>query len=98
MNLFFLVGIYFFARGVFAIYGQKTFYTKRSLENIEEKNLPAYLKSIGWMHLLIGGIFVGKGILDVVFPGSRPLLYGFLFVLLLCVFCLTKIDSKYKKP
>ena len=43
MTLLFLAGIYFFARGVFALYGQTTFYTKRVLENIEEKDIPAYL-------------------------------------------------------
>ena len=51
MTLLFLAGIYFFARGVFALYGQTIFYTKRVLENIEEKNIPAYLKEIGKMNL-----------------------------------------------
>ena len=37
MTLLFLAGIYFFARGVFALYGQTIFYTKRVLENIESK-------------------------------------------------------------
>lgn len=97
MSLLFLAGIYFFARGVFALYGHTTFYTKRSLENIDEANLPAYLKEIGRMHLIVGAVFVAKAILDVPFPGSRPLLYGFLLVLLVCVYFLSKIDSKYKK-
>ena len=97
MSLLFLAGIYFFARGVFALYGHTTFYTKRSLENIEEANLPAYLKEIGRMHLIVGTVFVAKAILDVPFPGSRPLLYGFLLVLLVCVYFLSKIDTKYKK-
>lgn len=97
MSLLFLAGIYFFARGVFALYGHTTFYTKRSLENIEEANLPAYLKEIGRMHLIVGAVFVAKAILDVPFPGSRPLLYGFLLVLLVCVYFLSKIDTKYKK-
>ncbi len=97
MSLLFLAGIYFFARGVFALYGHTTFYTKRSLENIEEANLPAYLKAIGRMHLIVGAVFVAKAILDVPFPGSRPLLYGFLLVLLVCVYFLSKIDTKYKK-
>ena len=97
MSLLFLAGIYFFARGVFALYGHTTFYTKRSLENIDEANLPAYLKGIGRMHLIVGAVFVAKAILDVPFPGSRPLLYGFLLVLLVCVYFLSKIDSKYKK-
>ena len=90
MTLLFLAGIYFFARGVFALYGQTTFYTKRVLENIEEKDIPAYLKEIGKMNLLLG-------VLDIPFPGSRPILYGWLFVLLLCVFSISKIDTKYKK-
>ncbi|MGM9917108.1 hypothetical protein [Anaerotignum sp.] len=97
MSLLFLAGIYFFARGVFALYGHTTFYTKRSLENIDEANLPAYLKEIGRMHLIVGAVFVAKAILDVPFPGSRPLLYGFLLVLLICVYFLSKIDGKYKK-
>ncbi|MGN1230705.1 MAG: hypothetical protein ACI4TP_02290 [Anaerotignum sp.] len=97
MSLLFLAGIYFFARGVFALYGHTTFYTKRSLENIEEANLPAYLKEIGRMHLIVGAVFVAKAILDVPFPGSRPLLYGFLLVLLVCIYFLSKIDTKYKK-
>lgn len=97
MSLLFLAGIYFFARGVFALYGHTTFYTKRSLENIDEANLPAYLKEIGRMHLIVGAVFVAKAILDVPFPGSRPLLYGFLLVLLICVYFLSKIDTKYKK-
>ena len=42
MTLLFLAGIYFFARGVFALYGQTIFYTKRVLENIEEKDIPAW--------------------------------------------------------
>ena len=86
MTLLFLAGIYFFARGVFALYGQTIFYTKRVLENIEEKNIPAYLKEIGKMNLLLGVLFVGKACLDIPFPGSRPILYGWLLILLLCVF------------
>ena len=45
MTLLFLAGIYFFARGVFALYGQTIFYTKRVLENIEEKDIPPTLVS-----------------------------------------------------
>ena len=97
MSLLFLAGIYFFARGVFALYGHTTFYTRRSLENIDEADLPAYLKEIGRMHLIVGAVFVAKAILDVPFPGSRPLLYGFLLALLVCVYFLSRIDNKYKK-
>ena len=68
MTLLFLAGIYFFARGVFALYGQTIFYTKRVLENIEEKDIPAYLKEIGKMNLLLGVLFVGKACLDIPFP------------------------------
>ena len=93
MTLLFLAGIYFFARGVFALYGQTIFYTKRVLE----KDIPAYLKEIGKLNLLLGVLFVGKACLDIPFPGSRPILYGWLLILLLCVFSISKIDTKYKK-
>lgn len=72
MTLLFLAGIYFFARGVFALYGQTIFYTKRVLENIEEKDIPAYLKEIGKMNLLLGVLFVGKACLDIPFPWQSP--------------------------
>ena len=75
---------------------KRFFYTKRVLENIEEKNIPAYLKEIGKMNLLLGVLFVGKACLDIPFPGSRPILYGWLLILLLCVFSISKIDTKYK--
>lgn len=97
MSLLFLAGIYFYARGVFALFGQTTFYTKRNLENITEEMLPAYLKEIGGMHMVVGTVFVGKALLDVPFPGSRPILYGWLLLLLVCVYFLNKIDTKYKK-
>lgn len=98
MTLLFLAGIYFYARGVFALFGQTIFYTKRNLENIEAEDIPAYLKEIGRMHLIVGTLFVGKAILDVPFPHNRPLLYGWLLVLLVCVYFIAKIDTKYKKP
>lgn len=72
MTLLFLAGIYFFARGVFALYGQTIFYTKRVLENIEEKNIPAYLKEIGKMNLLLGVLFVGKRVWIFPFPAVAP--------------------------
>lgn len=97
LSLPFLAGIYFYARGVFALFGQTTFYTKRNLENIDEANLPAYLKEIGIMHLIVGTVFVAKALLNVVFPGSRPVLYAWLVVLLVCVYFLSRIDGKYKK-
>ena len=97
MTLLFLAGIYFFARGVFALYGQTIFYTKRVLENIEEKNIPAYLKEIGKMNLLLGVLFVGKACLDMPFPFFVFGPFGWLLILLLCVFSISKIDTKYKK-
>lgn len=97
MTLLFLAGIYFFARGVFALYGQTIFYTKRVLENIEEKNIPAYLKEIGKMNLLLGVLFVCQWRVWISLSGSRPILYGWLLILLLCVFSISKIDTKYKK-
>ena len=97
MSLMFVAGIYFFARGVFALYGQTTFYTKRVLEHIEPERLPSYLKEIGVWHIVTGVIFTGKAILDVPFPGSRPLLAVFLAALLVCVFFLSRVNEKYTK-
>ena len=76
---------------------QKNFLYEALEINIEEKNIPAYLKEIGKMNLLLGVLFVGKACLDIPFPGSRPILYGWLLILLLCVFSISKIDTKYKK-
>ena len=97
MSLSFLGSIYFFARGVFALFGQTTFYTKRHLEHIDESDLPAYLKQIGTAHVLVGIIFLAKAVLNVLCPYSRPVLYGFLLALLVCVYFISKIDNKYKK-
>lgn len=97
MSLLFIAGIYFFARGVFALYGQTTFYTKRALEHIEPQDLSAYLKEIGVWHIVTGVVVTGKAILDVPFPGSRPLLAVFLIALLICVFFLGKVNDKYTK-
>ena len=97
LSLSFLASIYFYARGVFALFGQTTFYTKRNLENIDEANLPAYLKEVGWAHIAVATVFLIKTLLNVAFPGSRPALYGFLLALLVCVYFLEKINTKYKK-
>ena len=97
MSLSFLASIYFFARGVFALFGQTTFYTKRHLEHIDERDLPAYLKEIGAAHVAVGVIFLAKAVLNVVYPYSRPALYVFLLALLVCVYFISKIDNKYKK-
>ena len=98
MNLFFLAGLYFYARGVFALFGQTTFYTQRHLENIEAENIPAYLKEIGRMHMIVGTLCVGKALLDILFPLSRPILCIWLALLLVAVYFIAKIDGKYKKP
>lgn len=97
LSLSFFASIYFFARGVFALFGQTTFYTRRHLEHIEERDLPAYLKQIGTAHMAVGIVFLAKAILNVIYPYSRPALYGFLLALLVCVFFISKIDNKYKK-
>lgn len=96
-SLSFLASIYFYARGVFALFGQTTFYTKRNLENIEPAHIPAYLKEVGRMNVIVATIFLAKAILNVVYPLSMPVLYGFLLALLICCFFLSKIDSRYKK-
>ena len=97
LSLTFLASIYFFARGVFALFGQTTFYTQRHLENIEESDLPAYLKQIGLAHIVVGIVFLAKAILNVVYPYSKPVLWFFLLALLVCVYFVSKIDNKYKK-
>ena len=97
LSLSFLASIYFFARGVFALFGQTTFYTKRHLEHIDESDLPAYLKQIGLAHVAVGIVFLTKAILNVVYPYSRPALYVFLLALLVCVYFISRIDNKYKK-
>ncbi len=97
MSLLFIAGIYFFARGVFALFGQTVFYTKRALEHIDEAELSAYLKEIGIWHMVTGVVFTGKAILNVLFPGSRTLLIIFIIALLICVFFLSKVNEKYTK-
>lgn len=98
MSLLFIAGIYFFARGIFALFGQTTFYTARALEHIDPQELPAYLRETGIWHTVTGVVFTGKAILDVPFPNSRPLLIAFLIALLVCVFFLSKVNEKYGKP
>ena len=97
MSVSFLASIYFFARGVFALFGQTTFYTNRHLEHIDENDLPAYLKQIGAAHTAVGIVFLAKAILNVLCPYSRPVLCVFLLALLICVYFISKIDNKYKK-
>ena len=97
LSLSFLASIYFYARGVFALFGQTTFYTKRNLENLDPEDVPAYLKEIGRMNMVVATVFLGKALLNVVAPYSRPVLYGFLLALLFCCYGLNKIDAKYKK-
>ena len=97
MSLSFLASIYFFARGVFALFGQTTFYTKRHLEHIDESDLPVYLKQIGIAHVAVGIVFLAKAILNVLYPYSRIILYAFLLALLVCVYYISKIDNRFKK-
>lgn len=97
MTLFFVVGIYFYARGVFALSGQTIFYTKRSLECIEEERIPAYLKESGICHMAVGTVFVAKALLDVLFPGSFLVMLLFSALLIACVFFLARCNEKYSK-
>lgn len=97
MTIFFVVGIYLFARGIFALYGQPIFYTKRTIETIPPEQLPAYLKEVGIWNTLTGIVFTGKAILDKLFPGSTWLLIVFIILLLICVVFLSKCNEKYIK-
>lgn len=97
MTLFFVVGIYLFARGVFALFGQPIFYTKKTLENIEPSSLPSYLKEEGIWNLVTGFAFTAKAILDKVFPSNKIIFLGFIILLVICVIFLSKCNEKYLK-
>lgn len=97
MGLYFIAGIYFFARGVFALFGQTLFYTQRALEQIEPEKLPMYLREIGICHTAAGALFVGKAILDVAFPHSMPVSIGFIILLVVCLIFLAKTNEKFMK-
>lgn len=97
MSLFFVVGIYFYARGIFALFGQTILYTKRTLELIEPENLPAYLKEIGTWQMVAGTIFVGKALIDIAFPFDKVFLAIFLVLLSVCVFFLARCNERYIK-
>ncbi|WP_304507997.1 hypothetical protein [Anaerotignum sp.] len=97
MSLFFVVGIYFYARGIFALFGQTTLYTKRMLEKIEPENLPAYLKEVGTWQMVVGTIFVGKALIDVVFPFHKVFYWIFIALLAVCVFFLARCNERYTK-
>ena len=97
LSISFLASIYFFSRGVFALFGQTTFFTPRHLEHIDDSDLPAYLKQIGTAHMAVGVVFLAKAIANVVFPYSKAALYVFLLALLVCVYFISRIDNKYKK-
>lgn len=97
MGLYFIAGIYFFARGIFALFGQTVFYTRRALEQVEPEMLPAYLREIGIGHTATGALFVGKAILDVAFPGSLPISIGFIVLLVICLIFLAKTNEKFMK-
>lgn len=97
MSLFFVVGIYFYARGVFALFGQTIFYTKRTLDLIEPENLPAYLKESGIWHIVAGTIFVGKALIDIMFPGNKMFLAIFFVLLVVCVYFLARCNERFIK-
>lgn len=97
IGLFFVAGMYLFARGIFALFGQTLFYTRRSLEQIAPENLSDYLREIGICHMAAGALFVGKAVLDVAFPGSRPISIGFLILLVVCLIFLVKTNEKFIK-
>ncbi|MDD4844397.1 MAG: hypothetical protein PHU31_08710 [Anaerotignum sp.] len=97
MSLFFVVGIYFYARGIFALFGQTTLYTRRSLEKIEPEKLPAYLKEIGTLQMVVGTIFVGKALIDVAFPLHKVFYWIFIALLAVCVFFLSRCNERYMK-
>lgn len=97
ISLFFVAGIYLFARGIFALFGQTLFYTQRSLEQIRPEDLPAYLKEIGICQMAAGALFTGKAALDVAFPGNRHIFIGFLILLVVCLVFLAKTNEKFLK-
>ena len=97
MTLFFVVGIYFYARGVFALFGQTIFYTRRTLELIDPENVPAYLKETGLWHMAAGTVFVGKALLDIVFPQSKVFFALFFVLLVVCVVFLSRSNERYIK-
>lgn len=97
LGIYFVAGIYFFARGIFALFGQTLFYTKRALEQINPEDIPAYLKEIGIYHTAAGVLFVGKAIFDVALPGSHAVSVGFILLLLVCLVFLAKTNEKYTK-
>lgn len=97
MSLLFVVGIYFFARGVFALYQQPIFYTKRALEHIDPADLPAYLKEVGKWYMAVGFICTGKAILNVPYPDSKLILGVYCVLLFVCVVFLSKANDKYMK-
>ena len=97
MSLLFIASIYFFARGVFALFGQPIFYTKRVLSLIDETDLPLYLKQIGWLHILTGCVFLAKVLLDIPFPGDMRILMLWCVLLLICVILLAKCNEKFQK-
>ncbi|MFV0313510.1 MAG: hypothetical protein ACK5I7_00235 [Anaerotignum sp.] len=97
MSMYFIAGIYFYARGVFALFGQTTFYTKRVLDLIEPENLLLYLKTTGVWHMVAGTIFVGKVLMDILFPQSKMVLAIFLALLFVCVYFLARCNERFTK-
>ncbi len=97
MSLFFAAALYFYARGLFALFGRTIFYTKRTLALIEPENLSAYLKESGIWHMAAGTVFVGKALLDIVFPQNKVLLAIFFVLLIVCVIFLSRSNERYIK-
>lgn len=97
MSLFFVAGIYFYARGVFALFGQTLFFTRRSLEMVEPTELATYLKKSGILHIVTGTVFVGKALLDVAFPYEKWVFMVFFICLFACVILLARCNERYTK-
>lgn len=97
VGLLFIIGIYLFARGIFALFGQPIFYTKRSLEPVNPELLPAYLKEEGIWNMISGFLFTAKAILEKAFPGNMVIWVAFVVLLFVCVYFLAKCNEKYIK-
>lgn len=97
MSIFFVASIYFYARGVFALFGQTIFYTKRILDRIEPENLPAYLKEIGTWQMVVGTVFLGKALIDSRYPTNNLVFGIFIALLVVCTFFLARCNERYTK-
>lgn len=97
MSLFFVFAIYFFARGVFALYGHPLFYTKRSLANITDADLPIYLKEVGVWDMIVGVLFFLKALFDILIPQNTFVTIIFFALVIVCVVKLARCNEKYIK-